>query len=96
MSFPQASLVIYKGRPALAEAKGDRLELSLAGGEKLRVRPKDVFPLHPGPADLDLKPPEGEEVEAWELLQGQTVSLKELAELVYGVYTPQAAYGAYL
>ncbi|MCL6568503.1 MAG: aminotransferase class V-fold PLP-dependent enzyme, partial [Meiothermus silvanus] len=96
MSLPQASLVIYKGRPALAEAKGDRLELSLAGGEKLRVRPKDVFSLYPGPADLDLKPPEGEEVEAWELLQGQTVSLKELAELVYGVYTPQAAYGAYL
>ncbi|ADH65179.1 hypothetical protein Mesil_3367 (plasmid) [Allomeiothermus silvanus DSM 9946] len=95
MSFPQASLVIYKGRPALAEAKGDRLELSLLGGEKLKVRPKDVFPLHPGPADLDLKPPEGEEVEAWELLQGQTVSLKELAELVYGDYTPQAAYGAY-
>ncbi len=91
-----AALVIYKGKPALAEEKGDRLEITLEGGEKLKVRPKDVLFLHPGPASLDLRVPEGEEEEAWELLQGQRVSLKELAELVYGQYTPEAAYGAYL
>ncbi|WP_105316538.1 ribonuclease catalytic domain-containing protein [Thermus tenuipuniceus] len=91
-----AALVVYKGRPALAEEKGDRLELTLPGGERVRVRPKDVLWLHPGPAFLDLKVPEGEEEAAWELLQGQAVSLRELAELVYGAYTPGAAYGAYL
>jgi len=90
------ALVIYKGKPALAEEKGDRLELTLEGGEKLKVRPKDVLFLHPGPASLDLRVPEGEEEAAWELLEGQKVSLKELAELAFGAYTPEAAYGAYL
>ncbi len=91
-----AALVIYKGKPALAEEKGGRLELELPGGERQKVRPKDVLLLHPGPASLDLKVPEGEEEAAWELLEGETVSLRELAELVYGAYTPEAAYGAYL
>ena len=91
-----AALVVYKGKPALAEEKGGRLELTLEGGARQRVRPKDVLFLHPGPASLDLKVPEGEEEAAWELLEGQTVSLRELAELVYGAYTPEAALGAYL
>ena len=56
-----AALVIYKGKPALAEEKEGRLELTLEGGERQRVRPKDVLLLHPGPASLDLKVPEGEE-----------------------------------
>ncbi|WP_117237207.1 RNB domain-containing ribonuclease [Thermus sediminis] len=90
------ALVVYKGKPALAEEKGDRLELTLEGGERLKVRPKDVLLLHPGPASLDLRVLEGEEEAAWELLEGQRVSLRELAELVYGAYTPEAAYGAYL
>ncbi|MFN3179073.1 MAG: ribonuclease catalytic domain-containing protein [Thermus sp.] len=91
-----AALVVYKGRPALAVEKGDRLELTLPGGSQVRVRPKDVLWLHPGPASLELSPPEGEEEAAWELLQGQVVELKDLAELVYGAYTPDTAYGAYL
>ena len=95
MAVKQA-LVVYKGKPALAEEKGGRLELTLEGGARLRVRPKDVLFLHPGPASLGLKVPEGEEEAAWELLEGQTVSLRELAELVYGAYTPEAALGAYL
>ena len=90
------ALVIYKGKPALAEEKGDRLELTLEGGETLKVRPKDVLFLHPGPSRLELRVPEGEEEAAWELLEGQKVSLKELAELAFGAYTPEAAYGAYL
>lgn len=90
------ALVIYKGKPALAEEKGDRLELTLEGGEKLKVRSKDVLFLHPGPSRLELRVPEGEEEAAWELLEGQKVSLKELAELAFGAYTPEAAYGAYL
>ncbi|RTG98487.1 RNB domain-containing ribonuclease [Thermus scotoductus] len=91
-----AALVVYKGRPALAVEKGDRLELTLPDGARVRVRPKDVLWLHPGPASLELNPPEGEEEAAWELLQGQVVDLKDLAELVYGSYTPETAYGAYL
>jgi exoribonuclease-2 len=55
-----------------------------------------VLFLHPGPSRLELRVPEGEEEAAWELLEGQKVSLKELAELAFGAYTPEAAYGAYL
>ncbi|WP_337845802.1 RNB domain-containing ribonuclease [Thermus sp.] len=91
-----ASLVIYRQKPALAWEKEGRLELLLPGGERMKVRPKDILLLHPGPASLDLEVPEGEEEAAWELLKGERVSLRELAELVYGAYTPEAAYGAYL
>jgi len=91
-----AALVIYKGRPALAEERGDKLELILPDGGRARVRPKDVLFLHPGPASLDLKVPQGEAEAAWELLEGERVSLRELAELVYGAFTPEAAYGAFL
>ncbi|GAA6734197.1 RNB domain-containing ribonuclease [Thermus oshimai] len=91
-----AALVIYRQKPALAWEKEGRLELLLPTGERVKVRPKDVLLLHPGPASLDLRVPEGEEEAAWELLKGERVSLRELAELVYGAYTPEAAYGAYL
>lgn len=91
-----AALVIYKGRPALAEERGDKLELILPDGGRARVRSKDVLFLHPGPASLDLKVPQGEAEAAWELLEGERVSLRELAELVYGAFTPEAAYGAFL
>ncbi|GIW31756.1 MAG: hypothetical protein KatS3mg071_1930 [Meiothermus sp.] len=96
MSNSTAALVIYRQKPALAWEKEGRLELLLSTGERVKVRPKDVLLLHPGPASLDLRVPEGEEEAAWELLKGERVSLKELAELVYGAYTPEAAYGAYL
>ncbi|AWR88023.1 RNB domain-containing ribonuclease [Meiothermus taiwanensis] len=96
MSSLTAALVIYRQRPALAWEKEGRLELLLSDGERVRVRSKDVLLLHPGPASLELAVPEGEEEAAWELLKGEQVSLKELAELVYGAYTPEAAYGAYL
>ncbi|WP_018111411.1 RNB domain-containing ribonuclease [Thermus igniterrae] len=91
-----AALVIYKGRPALAEERGDKLELILPDGGRAKVRSKDVLFLHPGPASLDLKVPQGEAEAAWELLEGERVSLRELAELLYGAFTPEAAYGAFL
>ena len=84
MSSLTAALVIYRQRPALAWEKEGRLELLLSDGERVRVRSKDVLLLHPGPASLELAVPEGEEEAAWELLKGEQVSLKELAELVYG------------
>ena len=59
------ALVIYKGKPALAEEKEDRLELTLEGGEKLKVRPKDVLFLHPGPSRLELRVPEGGRVKKY-------------------------------
>jgi exoribonuclease-2 len=71
---------------------------------ELRVREKDIEFLHPGPAaalsDLERGGLAGkikdEDIRnAWELLEGSSVSLKELAELIYGAYTVETAWAAY-
>ena len=93
----QGSLVLYKNRPARIARTGDKIEIELEGSERLKVRPKDVTPLHPGPMeDLgELAPQRGEVETAWELLAGGTTTLHELAELVYGAYTPATAWAAW-
>lgn len=93
----QGSLVLYKNRPARVVGVGDKLEIELEGGERPRVRPKDVSLLHPGPLDNlgQLVPQRGEVQTAWELLAGGTTGLGELAELVYGVYSPATAWAAW-
>lgn len=95
--IPVDSLVLYKTRPALIKEAGSKLEVRLEDGRTLRVRPKDVELLHPGPirdfADLD--PPRGEVKAAWELLSGETTTLAELAELAYGEFEPATAWAAW-
>lgn len=92
------NLVLYKSRPARVTEVSDKIEIAVAGGGKSRrVRDKDVQFLHPGPvADLDnLDAGTGDLDEARELLDGETVPLPELAELVYGDYTPPTAWSAW-
>jgi exoribonuclease-2 len=97
MSVPHNSLVLYKGGPARVVAIGDKLEIELEDGRSLRVRPKDVVVLHPGPlAGLrELPSPAGEVEAACELLEGGRTTLPELAELVYGSYSPATAWAAW-
>ena len=93
----QDSLVLYKNRPARVVRAGDKLELEIAGGKQQKVRPKDVCMLHPGPVqspNLEA-PPEAEVETAWELLAGSDTTLAELAELIYGTYTPATAWAAW-
>ncbi len=89
--------MLYKNRPALILYAGERVEIELEGGKPLKVRPKDITFLHPGPVRRldDLQPQEGDLETAWELLAGSTTSLAELAELAYGVYTPDTAWDAW-
>lgn len=91
------SLVLYKNKPARVRDIGDKLEIELSEGELLRVRLKDVELLHVGPLEsLDqLAHKVGEVKTAWELLQGTTTNLTELAELVYGADTPAHAWAAW-
>ncbi|MDG4554318.1 MAG: RNB domain-containing ribonuclease [Candidatus Competibacter sp.] len=97
MNIPQHSLVLYKNGPARVASLGDKLEIELEDGRSLRVRPKDVLLLHPGPLrglrELDLPP--GEVEAACELLEGERTTLPDLAELVYGAYTPAAAWATW-
>jgi len=99
MKPTENSLVLYKQTPALVLSAGDKIEIELPGGKTKNVREKDVFLLHPGPVsgfpDLEENAPEGQPEEAWELLQGETPSLVELAELVYGEHSPATAWLAF-
>ena len=91
------SLVLFKNRPARVLQAGDSLEIELENGRSLKVRPKDVALLHPGPLSSlrDLRAEVGDVETAWELLAGGTTSLTELAELAYGAYTPSTAWSAW-
>lgn len=90
------SLVLHKTKPAVVLRSGDKLEILFQNGKTLSVRPKDLVVLHPGPIDFDeLKPPPGDVLSAWELLEGATISLAELSELAYGAYTPASAWAAW-
>lgn len=91
------SLALYKNRPARVKNVNDKLEIQLEDGKTLKVRPKDITLLHPGPIQSlnVLQPQEGEVEIAWELLAGKTTTLPELAELIYQNYTPATAWAAW-
>jgi len=97
MMIPNDSLVLYKNRPALVKQTGSRLEIELEEGKTLKVRPKDIALLHPGPLlTLDeLQPQTGDCESAWELLADDTITIDELAELVFETYTPATAWAAW-
>jgi exoribonuclease II len=91
------ALVVYKKRPGRILDTGEKIEVELPGGERVRVRPKDVVLLHPGPVnDLEnLGNCAGDIQTAWELLSGKQTSLQELAELAYGDFTPSSAWAVW-
>lgn len=93
------TLVLYKNAPArVLRADDRRLTLQRTDGSTVQVRPKDVLLLHPGPIEaLPEAPPPDESAlrEAWELLQGQTVPLADLAELLFGAFTPESAWATW-
>jgi exoribonuclease-2 len=94
----QNSLVLYKNYPAIITGQeGGRLIIELATGETVRVRPKDVTSLHPGPVgDLStLSSLSGDIETAWELLVGRHTTLPELAELIYESFTPASAWATW-
>jgi exoribonuclease-2 len=96
-SIGTGSLVLYKTRPALVTAIGDKLEIVLDAGKTKKVRRKDIQLLHPGPCQslTELKPMQGNVLEAWELLQGEQPDLQEIAELAYGEFSPMSAWAAW-
>jgi exoribonuclease-2 len=97
MAISKDSLVLYKNRPALIKQAEDKLTIALESGKSVKVRPKDVMLLHPGPLQSlgQLQPQTGEVTVAWELLAGETTTLEELAELVYETFTPATAWAAW-
>jgi exoribonuclease-2 len=77
---------------------GDKLEIELEDGRSLRVRPKDVAGAASrtvGAGCASWISPPGEVEAACELLEGEQTTLPDLAELVYGAYTPATAWAAW-
>ncbi len=99
LTLQKNSLVLYKEQPAHIKTMGDKLNIELQSGKTVKVRPKDVTVLHPGPlkslGDLLRPPPSGDMETAWELLVGETTSLAELAELIYDDYTPSTTWATW-
>ncbi len=95
--FSVGSLALYKVRPARVVAISDKIEIELKGGKSKRVRDKDVRLLHPGPCPAlsDLKARQADIEESWELLDGEQVGLADLAELIFGEYTPATAWSTW-
>ncbi|HSQ27309.1 MAG TPA: RNB domain-containing ribonuclease [Anaerolineales bacterium] len=94
------SLVLYRKRPARVAQVQPRLEIELEDGNRAKVRPKDISILHPGPFNTfkELTPVEGEVELAWQILNDDTqnqVSLAELADIIYGSYSPASAWSAW-
>ena len=104
---PVAALVAYKNKPALVRERAqDKIVIAFSGGEQIKVREKDIEVIHPGPAKsadgigerLDAEARERAGREAWELLLadgGEPVSLKDLAEIAFGEYSPACAWAAF-
>jgi exoribonuclease-2 len=97
-------LVISVPGPAPSPPPGPSAAASL----ELKVREKDVEFLHPGPClaaevaalAAGSSPSEIPVREAWELVaaesgEGAPLSLRELAELIWGSYSPQSAWGVF-
>jgi len=85
------NFILYKNKPGRIVSVGDKkIEISVQGGGTSKVRPKDVTVLHPGPLKsmADLRPPDGDPLIAWELMEGEACSVQELSELAYDAYTP--------
>jgi len=96
------ALVVYKNKPALVkEISSDKITIAIYDGEKIKVREKDIEIIHPGPVKIfnEIKEVGGSTnlQETWELLLADNgaISLKELAELAFGKYSPASAWAAY-
>ncbi len=89
--------MLYKSQPALVASAGEKIEIRTTGGKDRKVRPKDVRLLHPGPLQSlgALQMPEANVEEAWELLQGEQPDFEDLSELVFGEFSPAAAWACW-
>ena len=97
MTFLKHSLVVYKNRPALIIENSPDLQIELEDGRTQKVRSKDIILIHPGPVPniAHLESQSGDVETAWELLSHDAVTLRELAELAFGSFTPSTAWGVW-
>ncbi|MDR2490148.1 MAG: RNB domain-containing ribonuclease [Spirochaetaceae bacterium] len=101
----QNSLAVYKGKCAIVRETGDKITISMQKTGEIKVREKDIIVLHPGPCTslnaLETPLAQDEAPVIWELLEaenfggGKPYTVRELAELIWNVWTPESAWAAY-
>ncbi len=97
-NFNVGALLLYKSQPAELIRLGDKIEIKLiVQSQTKKVRPKDVSILHPGPVTrLNIITPPAEDLEeARSLLQDETTTLTEIAELIFNEATVSAVWSAW-
>ena len=76
---------------------GNKVTVRMAGGEKI-VKPKDLLPIHPGPAaglpEICKNALSSEE--AAELIGSEELAFDEFTALLFEKYTPETAWSAYI
>ncbi len=101
MDIKLNSLVLYRNNPArITGNNADKFEIELADKSTKLVRNKDVQLLHIGPTanlnSLEMNIQSKEDLlEICKLIDGSSVNLSELAELIYGKSSPQTAWSAW-
>jgi exoribonuclease-2 len=92
------ALVLYKSRPAVVTDIGEKITIQIEPKKAKRVRDRDIELLHIGPlADASKLVAEQVDVEeAWELLDGESCSLADLSDLLFGKYTPETAWSSWM
>lgn len=89
------SLVLYKSTPAIVISTGAKIEIELLDKKRVSVRDKDITLLHEGPlaklSDIE-NTPDGEIDEACAMMSGETTSLAEFSDFIYGSFTPASAW----
>jgi exoribonuclease-2 len=97
--FHAHALALYKTRPVLDMEVRDRIEICLEDGSSLRVRDKDLSPLHDGPVKAIPPPAEGGDFEtARRMLMPDAACLpwSDMAELVFGGSGPAEVLACHL
>ncbi|MCL2440798.1 MAG: ribonuclease catalytic domain-containing protein [Treponema sp.] len=99
----EGSLVVYKNKPAIVrEHANGKYTISLQDGEQVKVRDKDIEVLHPGEVKdfswiTNSYIKNSAVCEVWELLsdEGVSITLKDLAAIIFNEYSPSSAYAVY-
>jgi exoribonuclease-2 len=84
------SIALYKNRPVLVLEAREKLDIKLEDGSSLKVREKDLEPLHAGPVSTLPSPAQGGDFETARAMAepGSSLSYAELADLVFGAAGP--------
>lgn len=101
MDIKLNSLVLYRNNPAkITGNSADKFEIELTDKSTKLVRNKDVQLLHLGPAGnlsslkMNIQPKE-DLLGICKLIDGSSINLTELAELIYAENSPQTAWSAW-